>query len=222
MIKNLSHKNKTIIAIVAVLTLGITITLALLSTQTTPSMNNFQGGEAKEHKVNIGIVENNDEDNIQEDSNEFIEFDGRDGTYAKKVQIKNLTSEEYPTKDTYVRVRFVVNCVDDRGNTLYPSTGIKVTGNMNATSAKWKYDETSKTFYYTEALKPGELTEELLQSVTVEGNTENYTIQVDVLTDAIEANEENLNKIWHITNGFENASFLGLAEAYQLLPTVTE
>ena len=101
-------------------------TYASLSTRTESVINSFQGA-----CVNIGVVEKNntgdvlvledegtDDNGVYGENNsnniniyEKISEDER--TAAKEVSVKNITSENYPTTDTCVRVRLVPMLVYD-------------------------------------------------------------------------------------------------------------
>ena len=87
-------------------------TYALLNTRTVTVANQFAGAA-----VNIGVVEHFNDDNIiiYEDMGEQLTDNIRDDntTRTKEIAVKNIDSDEYPTTDTYVRVRLVPMIVYD-------------------------------------------------------------------------------------------------------------
>lgn len=94
-------------------------TYALLNTRTVTVANQFAGAA-----VNIGVVEHFNDDNIiiYEDMGEQLTDNINDvydrirddnTTRTKEIAVKNIDSDEYPTTDTYVRVRLVPMIVYD-------------------------------------------------------------------------------------------------------------
>ena len=94
-------------------------TYALLNTRTVTVANQFAGAA-----VNIGVVEHFNDDNIiiYEDMGEQLTDNINDvydrikddnTTRTKEIAVKNINSEEYPTTDTYVRVRLVPMIIYD-------------------------------------------------------------------------------------------------------------
>ena len=94
-------------------------TYALLNTRTVTVANLFAGAA-----VNIGVVEHFNDDNIiiYEDMGEQLTDNINDvydrirddnTTRTKEIAVKNIDSDEYPTTDTYVRVRLVPMIVYD-------------------------------------------------------------------------------------------------------------
>lgn len=92
---------------------------ALLNARTVTVANQFAGAV-----VNIGVVEQFTDDNtiIYEDMGEQLTDNINDvydrikddnTTRTKEIAVKNINSEEYPTTDTYVRVRLVPMIVYD-------------------------------------------------------------------------------------------------------------
>lgn len=210
--KNLHKKTQLLIGLVILLCIGCGVTFALLSQKSETALNNFKGGTATEQKVNIAIIEN-DNETLYEDAQQNTLKKNENGSYAKSVKIKNVNTTEYPTKPVYVRVRFVTALKKKDGNSYSYTDKLKVTGTFS-TSTKWKYDEINKTFYYTEAIAPDAVTEELLQSVQIEGVPDGYQVEIKVLADAIEANAEVMQKTWKIS-GF--TSYASVANTYDLV-----
>lgn len=106
---------------------GITVLLmgaagtsyALLNARTVTVANQFAGAA-----VNIGVVEQFTDDNtiIYEDMGEQLTDNINDvydrikddnTTRTKEIAVKNIDSDEYPTTDTYVRVRLVPMIIYD-------------------------------------------------------------------------------------------------------------
>lgn len=94
-------------------------TYALLNTRTVTVANQFAGAA-----VNIGVVEHFNDDNIiiYEDMGEQLTDNINDvydrirddnTTRTKEIAVKNIDSDEYPTTDTYVRVRLVPMIIYD-------------------------------------------------------------------------------------------------------------
>ena len=92
---------------------------ALLNARTVTVANQFVGAV-----VNIGVVEQFTDDNtiIYEDMGEQLTDNINDvydrikddnTTRTKEIAVKNINSEEYPTTDTYVRVRLVPMIIYD-------------------------------------------------------------------------------------------------------------
>ena len=92
---------------------------ALLNARTVTVANQFAGAV-----VNIGVVEQFTDDNtiIYEDMGEQLTDNINDvydrikddnSTRTKEIAVKNINSEEYPTTDTYVRVRLVPMIIYD-------------------------------------------------------------------------------------------------------------
>lgn len=92
---------------------------ALLNARTVTVANQFAGAV-----VNIGVVEQFTDDNtiIYEDMGEQLTDNINDvydrikddnTTRTKEIAVKNINSEEYPTTDTYVRVRLVPMIIYD-------------------------------------------------------------------------------------------------------------
>lgn len=92
---------------------------ALLNARTVTVANQFAGAV-----VNIGVVEQFNDDNIiiYEDMGEQLTDNINDvydrikddnTTRTKEIAVKNINSEEYPTTDTYVRVRLVPMIIYD-------------------------------------------------------------------------------------------------------------
>lgn len=113
-------KKTALAAGITVLLMGAAgTTYALLNTRTVTVANQFAGAA-----VNIGVAEHFNDDNIiiYEDMGEQLTDNINDvydrirddnTTITKEIAVKNIDSDEYPTTDTYVRVRLVPMIVYD-------------------------------------------------------------------------------------------------------------
>lgn len=113
-------KKTALAAGITVLLMGAAgTTYALLNTRTVTVANQFAGAA-----VNIGVVEQFTDDNtiIYEGMGEQLTDNINDvydrikddnTTRTKEIAVKNIDSDEYPTTDTYVRVRLVPMIVYD-------------------------------------------------------------------------------------------------------------
>lgn len=113
-------KKTALAAGITVLLMGAAgTTYALLNTRTVTVANQFAGAA-----VNIGVAEQFTDDNtiIYEDMGEQLTDNINDvydrikddnTTRTKEIAVKNIDSDEYPTTDTYVRVRLVPMIIYD-------------------------------------------------------------------------------------------------------------
>lgn len=113
-------KKTALAAGITVLLMGAAgTTYALLNTRTVTVANQFAGAA-----VNIGVAEHFNDDNIiiYEDMGEQLTDNINDvydrirddnTTRTKEIAVKNIDSDEYPTTDTYVRVRLVPMIIYD-------------------------------------------------------------------------------------------------------------
>lgn len=113
-------KKTALAAGITVLLMGAAgTTYALLNTRTVTVANQFAGAA-----VNIGVAEHFNDDNtiIYEDMGEQLTDNINDvydrikddnTTRIKEIAVKNIDSDEYPTTDTYVRVRLVPMIIYD-------------------------------------------------------------------------------------------------------------
>ena len=113
-------KKTALAAGITVLLMGAAgTTYALFNTRTVTVANQFAGAA-----VNIGVVEQFTDDNtiIYEDMGEQLTDNINDvydrikddnTTRTKEIAVKNIDSDEYPTTDTYVRVRLVPMIIYD-------------------------------------------------------------------------------------------------------------
>ena len=194
----------------AVMLLVTGVTYASLKTRTKAVDNVFKGA-----CVNIGIVEKNkNKEMILEDSGT-----GKDGEYnesmennsnvyerisenmrtaAKEVAVKNITSQDYPTTDTVVRVRFVPVLVYDdneqnkKDNIAGQTVPLDMRGKVDyiladgVVAEALSGDINDRYYYYISALEPGEVSEMLLKEVTYNGELpENTHFELRVLAEGI-------------------------------------
>lgn len=176
----MKNKKIGILGLILVICLGVGGSYALLNRKTQENVNKFTSAY-----VNIGIVENDDQENINEDledgSKEYKIDDN--GSVDKKVQIKNINLPDYPTSDTFVRVKVVPVLRDKDGNN---AGSLPFTLNYVGQSSKWK--EKDGYFYYVEALAPDQVSEYLFTSVEVNGALpENTTLEIQILTEGVQA-----------------------------------
>lgn len=153
--------------------------LALLSHQTAIAENTFKIGY-----VNIGVIEKKNSKKPLEDKDNILKYGEitKGKTVEKKISIKNIDLASYPTVDTYVRVQFVATLRDKNGN----GVGTPIQVKYNTASSKWV--EKDGYYYYTEAIKPNEVSELLLKSVTAISEVPDKTsLEIRVLADGIQA-----------------------------------
>lgn len=176
------HKKRNAVvvglSVLCLLTFGAV--LALLSHETAVAENTLKIGY-----VNIGVIEQDKTSKPIEDKNNVLDYGEivKDKTVTKKVAIKNIDLKDYPTVDTFVRVQFVATLRDKNGN----GVGTPITVKYNTGSLKWVQKD--GYYYYTEAVKPDEITELLLESVTPTSEIPaGASLEIQVLADGIQAN----------------------------------
>lgn len=195
--KQLNKKTKIIIATVSsilVLTCVVGVTLALLRNKSEPVTNKFKGAA-----VNIGVTENG---KTYENGENTVVYPnaGGDTVVPKVVAVKNITSDAYPTTDTWIRVRLVpiIRYNDDAkehaGEVAPVSIDLsKLTYTMGDTNWIQNPDKTGKneTYYYSEVVKPGTSTGNLITAVQYTGTIpENAHLELQVLSEGISAKQE--------------------------------
>ena len=203
--KKLSKKARIITAAAGsalVLICVIGVTLALLKTKSDQAVNDFQGAT-----VNIGVLEGNDVyengDNI---NGEFKRIDtSKDKTVAKVVRIQNIDSKDFPTSDTFVRVRLVPIFRYDDGTSY---EGQVCPQSVEPDKLKYTYGEgwadkwivtgtsvTSPTefdayYYYQSAIAPGTATDPLITAVTYTGDVpKDAHLEIQVLAEGISSKQ---------------------------------
>lgn len=185
-----------LLAAVAVFAAGAAgVTFALLEKKTDTASNEFTSGA-----VNVGVVENG----VVYESGDSENGNVNDGfakvtsgeAIIKTVAVKNIDKADYPTADTFVRVRLVPGLVYDAGSDYAGQiAAVDMRGRVKyefADTAHWRYsgfgDE--RYFYYTQVLEPGETTGNLIQSVTYTGELPEGThFELKVLVEGIAARQ---------------------------------
>ena len=134
-------KKTALAAGITVLLMGAAgTTYALLNARTVTVANQFAGAA-----VNIGVVEQFTDDNtiIYEDMGEQLTDNINDvydrikddnTTRTKEIAVKNIDSDEYPTTDTYVRVRLPMIIYDDSKENIEAG----IAGNIAAVDMRGK------------------------------------------------------------------------------------
>ncbi len=223
--KNINIKSKSSIIKALAISGGIvgtlftTATYAYLNTKTTSVVNNFSGAA-----VNIGIVEQGNDgvyvyedmdiqgngkynDNANNINTAYNKIDENNKTQQKSVSIKNITSDDYKTTDTYVRVRLVPAVVYDnseeniKNNIAGQTVDIDLKGKVSYTFNTQEYDNgmwvckqntndvNDNYYYFTGIVKPGETTPELIKDVTcIADIPSNAHFELKVLAQGINAN----------------------------------
>lgn len=135
-------KKTALAAGITVLLMGAAgTTYALLNARTVTVANQFAGAA-----VNIGVVEQFTDDNtiIYEDMGEQLTDNINDvydrikddnTTRTKEIAVKNIDSDEYPTTDTYVRVRLVPMIIYDDSK---ENIEAEIAGNIAAVDMRGK------------------------------------------------------------------------------------
>ncbi|MGL4106841.1 hypothetical protein [Clostridium sp. LP20] len=139
--------------------------------------NQFKTGN-----INIEIVEKE-----EDGSTDWIDKDNvtLDSENYKKVSVENKG-----TVNSYIRVALEPRWVDEGGTTFLGDTK-DITFILNEGSTKWTGLQEDNYYYYTETLGPAQVTEELLESVTIsveEKLKEKYKgkrLIVDVIAESI-------------------------------------
>lgn len=149
-----------IIATAGIFFLGST--LAILNTVVGEKRNLFSG---EREKVNVGIVEKNS--NGEGYTRVFEKGDGQDynivGNEAiKEIKVHNITSDDYKTGKTLVRVRVVPSFVykdgEHAGQTVACDMS-KLNIDVTDTDNKWyqlnnEYTSSQNYYYYSQAIDP--------------------------------------------------------------------
>lgn len=198
-------KKAVIVGALVVALSAVGITYALLSSSSQQNVNKFEGAAAK---VNIAVIENDNEGKyIEDEPNNKNSFSYEiDKKVDKKVKIKNVYDPSYPTTDCYIRVKFVPMLEDKQGNVIGKKLNIEY--NLNENSSNWVYDANSDTYYYTQPVAPNDYTEQLLDSVVIKANDEaeksllmHSEVKIEVMADAISAYPDtNLKDAWGLKN----------------------
>ncbi len=122
--RQMSKKAKIIAAgVLALLVVAVVgTTIAMLQKKTNPVQNDFAGAA-----VNIGVIENGTDAPLEDgDNTNGYDKIEKNKPVSKEVSIKNIDSTDYPTANTYVRVRLVPIFRNEAGETV-PADMTKVT-----------------------------------------------------------------------------------------------
>lgn len=189
----LSKKSILIISSCALVVVVVGITLALLQSRSHTAQNDFSG-----KAVNIGVIENNGTTNLENKDN-TVRFEAvkKGSSIEKKVQIKNINSEEYPTTDTLIRVRLVPSL---RYNEKSKYAGQLVDADIlknisyNIDEVNWVVNKDEKSgetyYYYSKPVAPNELTTPLFTKVSYNADLPaNTYLELQVLADGIHADQ---------------------------------
>ena len=223
-------KKTALAAGITVLLMGAAgTTYALLNTRTVTVANQFAGAA-----VNIGVAEHFNDDNIiiYEDMGEQLTDNINDvydrirddnTTITKEIAVKNIDSDEYPTTDTYVRVRLVpmivyddskenikagiagnIAAVDMRGKVSYSyANELKSKDDVNK-DIQDNEDLTGSWFYMDNSssddnvpVAPGDMTSRLINNVTYAGDIpENAHFELKVLAEGVSSKQEDSRADW--------------------------
>ena len=170
------------VVLLALISVGST--LGMLQTSTDTKVNPFTPGQG-----DIGIIESS---GSSETPGESYELDSS-GSADKNVWITN--PEGSLNVPMYVRVRLVPVWRNSTGENA-GNVDRKITY-VFAESTKWV--ENGDYYYYTEVVQPGETTEQLLDSVHVEGGIpEGMTLEIQVIADYIQAEGGAAQEAWGV------------------------
>lgn len=181
-----------LLLVMGISALVIGTTLAYFVSETAQAENKF-----KSSFVNIAVMQEGDansyEDNAQGRSNILnVASTGN----LENFYIFNKDTAEYPTGDTYVRVRLVPICRDANGN----GTGIEVEVAFNAVEDS-DWEVRNGYWYYKHSLAPNELTSQFDIDTSGAVIPNGYTLEVQILADGIQAYIEGMDydEVWDIT-----------------------
>lgn len=177
-------------------------TIAFLNAKSQEATNEFAGAA-----VNVGVVENGTVYENGDNTNTGYSKVTSGTPVTKSVRIENITSEAYPTTDTYVRVRLVPSFRDGDGNLLAVNIDDTNVAYTYGDKENWKYEtvDGEKYYYYTEVLNPGDISSELIKAVTYTGNVpEGAHFELQVLTEGVPVAA--LERAWGIADFSELSS----------------
>lgn len=208
--KTMSKRKVISIALSGILVAGVVagLTLAYLNRQSQTAANAFAGSEAK---VNVGVLENNSLLENESGGNSLNYSQMTSAGVDKSVKIKNINKTDYPTTDTYVRVRLVPiirYTSEEKNNQVAPVEVDKVEFTYGKEfSQKWdRLDEANEIYYYYKtALAPDESTSELITKVAYTGTIpEGAAFEVQVLTEGIAKQQYDAAEKKPWSYGFDN------------------
>lgn len=148
--------------------------------------------------VNIALMQQGKsdyyEDNAQERNN-LLQVS--DISNLKNFYVLNKNSSDYPTGDTYVRVKLVPVCYDKDGNTAAVETSLDMTAGSG-----WE-ERSDGYWYYKQPLTPDEETSAFDMEVSSKTSLpEGGCLEVQVLAEGLQAYIAGMDysKAWDITN----------------------
>lgn len=209
-----NKKEKIAFAVVAVVMIGAVsgTTFALLNKKSDAAVNEFDGAA-----VNVAVLENGRlyEDGISGNENASYEKIVTNQETAKDVKIENVLRSDYPTTDTYVRVRLVPSFVYDNGAYAGQVVPVNMAGTVSYSygdDSRWQRSEVNGEtyYYYTSAIEPGGYTGSLITGVTYTGEVPaNAHFELHVLTEGVAAKQAGSLTMWGFASGkFENLQSL--------------
>lgn len=149
------------------------------------SVSSFTSKDEIVNTFNLGSVDIEiDEGNWEDVGN--AEFEK---TYDKKVKIQNTGKS-----DSYIRVALIPRWVNEDGSPWMGDTS-GVTLTLSSSLEKWTEKKSDNYYYYKEAVKPGDNTDELLSNIfiKVDGNLkdryEGKTLIIDVKAEGVLATD---------------------------------
>lgn len=170
-----------LLAALAVIAMGVVGgTVAYLVTNTTPVVNTFEPGY-----VSCRINEKGPDGKK--------DFENNVDTEKKNVTVTNTGNV-----DAYIRATIIVTWKDSAGNiaATVPVEGSDYTLKLNTNN--WTHS--GDYYYYKSSVEPNETTEKLVESCTALKSKGDYTLSVEILADAIQAEPESVvTSMWGVT-----------------------
>ena len=197
-------KRISLILIVVVMCLSVSLSLAFLKDVFNTKSNAFSGDE---QKVNVGVVEGN---NVYENTGGLVLKKITSSGISKKVAIKNIDLVDYPTTDTYVRVRLVPSIkYNDNSEYARQVANVNVDGvGYEFSSNKWVSIVTNgmNYYYYNEAIIPGDTSELLISKVSYSGVIpKDCHFELDILVEGVAKGSKSdpymyIKKSWNLSD----------------------
>lgn len=181
-----------VIAAVACSFMLVAVTMAILKADMGSRTNKFSSNG----KVNVAVIENGNKDVLYE-TGSGLELPAISSTpVSKQIQIMNVDRVDYPTSNTYVRVRLIPSFVynedeNHAGETVATNIDLNDIQYNFASSTNWiAKDIAGETYYfYNKALAPNAVSDMLLDSVAYTGTIpEGSHFELEVLVDGVSAN----------------------------------
>ena len=217
--KKFTFKQGVVAAVVCTLSV-VAVTMAVLKADVGSKTNKFSSNG----KVNVAVIENGNKDKLYE-TGDGLELPEISSTpVLKQIQVMNVDKVDYPTTNTYVRVRLVPSFVYNEGEN---HAGETVAVNMDANDSKYTFapldnwaakEIAGETYYfYKKALAPNAISEMLIESVAYTGTIpEGAHFELRVLIDGVSANGSG-TKYSSAVKAWELESYLSDEEIASLL-----